>query len=92
MSAQTVETILSRAMSDGSFADQLFTNPDQALAGFELTAEEVVSLKGISRADIETYSTASPEERRSFSLGIHGSGGLNPYIGGNHNETALHVN
>jgi hypothetical protein len=75
MSAKSVETILSRAMSDGTFADQLFTNPDQALAGFELTTEEATTFKGMARADFDTLLQASPEDRRSFSLhcaaGVH---------------------
>jgi hypothetical protein len=65
MSATSVETILSRAMSNAKFADQLFTNPDQALAGFDLTGEEVEKFKGMSRADFDSI-LASPEERKSF--------------------------
>jgi hypothetical protein len=88
MSAATVETILSRAISDSAFADQLFANPNQALAGFELTTEEVAAFKGMARADFETL-LASPEERKSF-LSYNMTG--NPGIGKNHNQTVLSVN
>ena len=77
MSQQTVESILTRAMSDAAFADSLFANPEKALSGFDLTAEEIANLKAMSRAEFEKYSKATPEERKSFGIGF------------NHNETAL---
>jgi hypothetical protein len=63
------ETILTRAMSDGAFANLLFTDPDKALADYELTAEEVASLKGMPREEFDQFAQASPEERKSF--GVH---------------------
>ena len=62
----TIETILSRAMSDSSFAEQLFTDADQALAGYDLTAEEIAKLKGMSRGDLNTMTALAPEERKSM--------------------------
>ena len=47
MSQQTVESVLTRAMSDTAFADALFANPEKALTGFNLTAEEIANLKFI---------------------------------------------
>ena len=79
MSAQSVEIILSRAMSDAKFADSLFANPEQALASYDLTLEETSALKEMSRTDVEAFAKASPEERKSFGWGA------------NHNETALHI-
>jgi hypothetical protein len=67
MSTQGIESVLSRAMSDNSFADALFANPAQALAGFDLTAEEVVKFQGMSRADFESLVT-NPEQRKSFGV------------------------
>ena len=78
MSEQTVEAILSKAMSDAKFADALFADPEKALAGYDLTAEEAASFKELSRADLGKMVHASLEERRSM--------GWN-----NHNETALTV-
>jgi hypothetical protein len=79
MSEKTVETILTRAMSDASFAETLFANPEKALAGYDLTSDEIANVKGMSRADFDKYSSVSPEERKSLGHGI------------NHNETALFV-
>ena len=79
MSTQGIEAVLSRAMSDAKFADQLFANPAQSLAGFELTTEEAATFKGMARVDFDKLIQASPEERKS--MGIQS----------NHNETALQV-
>ena len=80
MSAQTVESVLSKAMSDAKFADALFADPEKALAGYDLTAVEIANLKAMSRADFEKqYASGTADERKSF--GIHL----------NHNETALNV-
>ena len=76
MSQQTVESILTKAMSDSAFANALFADLDKALAGYDLTAEEMSSLKSMSRADFEKAANGSPEERKSFLMS-------------NHNETAL---
>jgi hypothetical protein len=66
MSTQTIEAILTRAMSDAGFADSLFANPEIALTGYDLTAEEITSLKGMSRADFGQRLKASLEERKSL--------------------------
>lgn len=76
MSAKSVETILSRAMSDAKFADSLFASPDQALNGYDLTAEEADTLKHLSRADFDQYVKASPEDRKSLSPFNHNENGL----------------
>jgi hypothetical protein len=60
MSTEAVDSVLSRAMSDPLFADVLFTDAEKALAGFDLTGEEVEKFKGISRADFDTL-MAAPE-------------------------------
>ena len=62
----TIETILSRAMSDPAFAEQLFADADQALAGYDLTAEEIAKLKGMSRGDLNAMTALAPEERKSM--------------------------
>ena len=64
-------------MSDPEFANQLFTDSEQALAGFDLSADEITSLKSMSRAEFDKFTNASPEDRKSFA------------IAWNHNETIL---
>lgn len=61
-----LETILSRAMNDESFADQLFSDAETALAEYDLSADEVEKLKGLSRAQ---FDATPPEERKSMSFG-----------------------
>jgi len=59
-----IETILSRAMNDPDYANLLFADPDQALAEYDLTDEEIAKLKSISRTRFEAL---EPEERKSLS-------------------------
>jgi hypothetical protein len=75
VSADTVNTILTRAMSDQAFADSLFANMDHVLRGFDLTPEEFSKFKGMSRADFGKYAAASPEERKSM-WGMGASSGI----------------
>ena len=63
MSAQSVESILSKAMSDAKFADALFADPEKALTGYDLTSDERAKFKSLTRAHFEGM---SPEERKSF--------------------------
>ena len=64
----TLETILTRAMSDAAFADQLFADSAKALAGYNLTAEEMTALNSMSRADLGKISSTSLEERKSLTI------------------------
>jgi len=69
MSAETVETVLTRAMNDAGFAESLFTNAEEALASYDLTKEELESFKGMSREAFEELAKSSPEERKSMGWG-----------------------
>lgn len=82
----TIETILSRAMNEPEFAELLFSDPDQALAGYNLSTEELAELRSMSRADFVTFAAASPEERKTFCLGCTWGPPLT-----NHNQTTLKV-
>ena len=66
MSAATVQSLLHRAMSELVFRDLLFSNPCQALAGLDLTADELATLKNLPRAEFDKAMSGSLEERRSF--------------------------
>ena len=83
MSVKAVESVLSRAMSDKSFASLLFSEAEQALVGFDLTEEEIASLKAITHANFDLLSKLAPEKRKSM--------GDKWGLTGNHNETALKV-
>lgn len=54
MSHKAVEAIISRAVVDTKFREQLFSAPDQALAGQELTDEETKALSGMSREKFDS--------------------------------------
>ena len=45
MSKAGVEALTQRAMSDESFRQQLKSNPDAVLAGYDLTSEEKAAIK-----------------------------------------------
>lgn len=66
MSAKELESVLTRAMSDTAFADLLFADPEKALAGCDLTPEELAALKTMNRAEFAKATESSPEERKSF--------------------------
>jgi hypothetical protein len=52
-------------MSDAAFADFLFSDPDKALSGFDLTPEEVAKLRNMSHAAFDKLAHLHPEERKS---------------------------
>ena len=45
MSVEAVQAVLERTVTDPTFRAQLFAQPDQALAEFELTASESAALR-----------------------------------------------
>lgn len=67
----TLETILSRAMNEPEFAEQLFNDPDQALAGYELSAEEYAKLKELSRAEFDALALEDRKSMATFEKQIH---------------------
>ena len=49
MSQEAVTQIISKAVSDQEYRELLFTKPDEALAGHDLTEDETTALKKIQR-------------------------------------------
>lgn len=68
MAAPTIQTIIARAMAEADFRELLFTNPDQALSGYELSEAEINNLKNLPRVEFDRALNGSPEERISFQL------------------------
>jgi len=62
MLTKDIQTILARAVSDRAFADELFANTDQALAGYSLTADEIVKLKRLFSMQSDEYTSIPPEK------------------------------
>jgi hypothetical protein len=52
MSKAAVEALAQKAMADESFRKQLKSNPDAALAGYDLTAEEKAAIKSGNAAKL----------------------------------------
>jgi hypothetical protein len=47
MSVGTLEEIIRKAVVDAEFREALFSDPDKALEGYELTDEEAEKLRGM---------------------------------------------
>ena len=45
MSYEAVQAVLERTVTDAAFRSQLFTHPEEALASYELTADESGALR-----------------------------------------------
>lgn len=69
MSAKVIETVLTRAMCDARFAALLVEQPQLALAGYDLTAEEVAKFERLSNADLEAFGSAPTEAHVSLKTG-----------------------
>ncbi len=57
MSQDAVSQIIGRAVIDTEFRNLLFSNPDQALQGYDLSGDEVEALKNLKLEDLEDFST-----------------------------------
>jgi hypothetical protein len=57
MSQESVSQVIGRAVVDDGFRNLLFSNPDQALQGYDLTGDEVEALKDLKQEDLEDFST-----------------------------------
>jgi hypothetical protein len=57
MSQDAVSQIIGRAVTDAKFRELLFSNPEQALQGYDLSADEVEALESLKQEDLEDFST-----------------------------------
>ena len=55
MSRKAVEAIIGRAVLDTELREALFANPDEVLAGYDLSEEEVAALKAIDAEAMESF-------------------------------------
>jgi hypothetical protein len=78
MPLRSVQTVIGKAVVDRSYRDLLFTRPDEALKGHELTAEEIASLKGLSRETFDSVSSELEERMLAQVAGGVTATGLNP--------------
>ena len=64
MSTESVQEIIGKAVQDSEYRDLLFTDPEKALEGYELTEEEIIALKDIKAEKFDELLT-DIEERIS---------------------------
>ena len=57
MSQEAVSQIIGRAVTDNEFRQLLFSNPEQALQGYDLTDDEKEALEDLKQEDLEDFST-----------------------------------
>ncbi len=57
MSQDAVSQIIGRAVTDADFRETLFSNPEQALQGYDLTEDDKEALKNLKQEDLEEFST-----------------------------------
>jgi hypothetical protein len=55
MSKEAVEAIIGKAVLDMEFREALFANPDEVLASYDLSQEEVAALKAIDAEAMESF-------------------------------------
>ena len=56
MTEQAVEQILGRIVTDAKFRQLFFSNPEEALQGYELTKQERAALLATKVEDVEGFS------------------------------------
>lgn len=66
MSTESVKKIIGRAVTEPEYRGVLFSDPDKALAGYDLTEEEAAALKGLEREKFDAVA-GELEERISKS-------------------------
>lgn len=67
MSTEHARKVVSRAVIDATFRNLLFSDPEKALAGYDLTEEESQALRSIPSETMDDFSSKL-EERISMSL------------------------
>jgi hypothetical protein len=73
MSAESVEQVIGKAVVDGEYRELLFSEPDKALEGYELTEEESTALKGIEREKLDAVVTVIEDRISRAGLSFSGA-------------------
>lgn len=74
MSAEAVQLIIARAVTDVDFREMLFTNPEEALKEYELTEGERQALSALPRDHFDTVQQELAERLSKAGFGIGGIG------------------
>ena len=54
-SEQVIKQIIEKAIADEAFRKLLFSNPEKALAGYDLTAEEKETLSNLDEGSLDDF-------------------------------------
>ena len=76
MSYEAVQAVLERTVTDPTFRSQLFSHPNEALAEYELTAEENGALRDLYVDASHSESTALDQRETKKVLPFWLTGGL----------------
>lgn len=57
-----IKDVIIKVLEDEEFRNQLITNPDEALASFELSETQILLLKTLSKEDLEKLTPENVEE------------------------------
>ena len=72
MSKEAVQAVIGKAVTDSTFREELFANPDQALSGYELTEAEMAALKNVDAETLESFAGTLDERiSKAFAIGIY---------------------
>ena len=55
MSQQVVQNVIGRAVMDQEFRQLLFSDPDKAFAGYDLTEEEKAVLRQLDATEVASF-------------------------------------
>lgn len=69
MSLQSVQNVIGKAAVDRAYRELLFSKPDEALAGQDLSADEVACLKGLSREKFDAVAGELEEKMLAEAVG-----------------------
>lgn len=70
MSEQSVHFIIGRAVVDPEFRELLFSNPEKAIEGFELTERESAAMMELDREEFDAASSEIEERISRAGLGL----------------------
>jgi hypothetical protein len=82
MSKEAMEVIIGKAVLDTEFREMLFANPDEVLAGYDLSEEEAAALKALDAKHISkvipALAPALAEYKSPLDRGFELFSGLGP--------------
>jgi hypothetical protein len=68
MSKESVEAVIGKAVLDSEFREALFADPEEVLAGYELSEEESAVLRAIDFETMESFAGTLDERISKVSL------------------------